>query len=130
MISKTRELYPHLEDVKDGTGVETRLLVDGIEESRLLTLLREQRSAQIKLKTLGNLVLKLNLRFEYVGCGPGLCEDEAVLEVGVLRLNVPGDGIRLVLATLDFEGHAGGGLCLNLQRGSVEMVILAKKIIG
>ena len=30
----------HLVEVKDGTGVETRLLVDSVELSRLVTLLR------------------------------------------------------------------------------------------
>jgi hypothetical protein len=119
-----------LEDVKDGAGVETRLLVDGMEESGFMTLLREQRSAQIKLETLSNLVLQLHLRFENIGGSPGLGEDEAVLEVGVLGLDVPNDGVGFGLATLDFEGHTGWRLGLDLKRGTVEMVVLAKKVIG
>jgi hypothetical protein len=110
--------------------VETRLLVDSIEESRLLTLFREQRCAQIKLEPLRNLVLELHLGFENVGSGPSLGEDEAILEVAVLGLDVSGDSVGLGLATLDFESHAGGCLSLNLQRGAMEVVVLAKEVIG
>lgn len=73
--------------------MDTRLLVDSIENSGLLTLLREQGGAQIKLQTLSDLVLKLHLGFEDVGCRPGLGEDETVLGIGVLGLNVPVDGL-------------------------------------
>jgi len=123
-------LASYLEDVKDSTSVETGLLVDSIEQSSLMTLLRKQRGAQIKFETLGDLVLQLHLSFEDIGCSPGLSEDEAVLEVGVLCLDIPSDGFGLALATLDFEGHARGCFCLDLKRGTLVVVILAKKVIG
>jgi hypothetical protein len=110
--------------------VETRLLVDSIEESSLMALLGEQRGGQIELETLGNLVLELDLSFEDVVCSPGLGEDETILEIGVLGLDIPNNGIGLGLATLDLKAHAGGCLCLDLERGAVVMEVLAEKVIG
>jgi hypothetical protein len=40
----------------------------------------------VELKTLGDLVLKLDLGAERVGGGPGLSDGEAVVLVGVLSL--------------------------------------------
>jgi hypothetical protein len=119
-----------LEEVNGSSGVKTRLLIDSMEDSSLVVLIRVQRSVQIKLEALSELVFELHLGFEDVGRGPGLGEGEAVLGVDVLGFNVPNDGVWLGLATLDLEGHTGGRLCLNLKRGTVEIVVLAKEVIG
>lgn len=95
-----------------------------------LALLREQRSAQIKLKSLDNLVLEFDLGFEHVGGRPSLGENDAILEVGVLSLDIPGNVGVLGLVAGNFEGHARGCLGLDFERGTVEMVVLAQKVIG
>ena len=118
------------EEVGSSSGVKTRLLIDSMEDSSLVVLLRVQRSVQIKLETLSELVLDLHLGFEDVGSGPSLGEGEAVLVVEILGLNVSNNSIRLGLATLDLEGYTGGRLCFNLERGAVEIIVLAKEIIG
>jgi hypothetical protein len=82
-----------LEEVNGSSGVKTRLLIDSMEGSTLVVLLRVQRSVQIKLETLSELVLELHLGFEDVGGGPGLGEGEAVLGVDVLGLDVPSDNV-------------------------------------
>jgi hypothetical protein len=119
----TRNSY--LEEIEDSTRVNTRLLVHGIEESMFLTLLREQWRVQVKLKPFDDLVLKFDLGFEHVGSSPSLSENDAVLEVGVLGLDISGDMGALVLAAGDFKGHARRCLGLDLERGTVEMVVLA-----
>lgn len=89
----------YLENINDSTSMETRLLVNSVEKCRLLVLLRKQRGIQVELETLRNLILELNLGFQDVGGCPTLGEDKAVLEVGILGLNVPIDGIVFGLAT-------------------------------
>ena len=70
---------PNLEDVKESAGVETGLLVDGGQQSRLGTLVWQQRGGEVELQTLGDLVLKLNLSAKHVRGRPGLGESEAVV---------------------------------------------------
>ena len=94
----------HPEDVNESTGVNTRLLVDGVDERGFLDLLREEGGGQIDLETLGNLVFELDLGLEDIGGCPRLGEHDTVLEVRVLSLNVGGDGRALVLAAGDLEG--------------------------
>lgn len=110
--------------------MQARLLVDSIEESRLLALLGEQRSGQVKLETLGNLVVEFDLGLEDIRGCPSLGENKTVLEVGVFGLNITGDGRALLLAASNFESHTGRGLGLDLERGSVEWVVLSKEVIG
>lgn len=110
--------------------MQARLLVDSIEESRLLALLGEQRSGQVKLETLGNLVVEFNLGLEDIRGCPSLGENKTVLEVGVFGLNITGDGRALLLAASNFESYTGRGLGLDLERGSVEWVVLSKEVIG
>lgn len=56
---------------------------------------------------------------------------QAVLEVGVLALDVTSDGVRLRVAdTGDLEGDVGGGEGLNLERSAVDGVVLLEKVGG
>ncbi len=56
----------NLENVKESTGVETGLLVDSSEQSRLLATIREEGGCQVELQTLGKVVLCLYLSAEDV----------------------------------------------------------------
>lgn len=120
-----------LEDIKSGTGVESALLVNSVDERGLRTLLGEKRRGEVELEALGDEVLELNLGAEDVAGGPGLGEGQAVLAVGVFGLKVAVDGVGLgVTRTTDFEGDVGGGLGLDLKGCSVEVVVLAEEVTG
>ena len=68
---------------------------------------------------------------EDVGGGPGLGKGETVDLVGPFALDVAMDDIRLGIAgSLNLEGNVGGGLGLHLERGTVEVVILAEQVVG
>lgn len=75
--------------------METRLLVDRVDDSGLVALLRGQGSVEVDFKALGDLVLNLDLVTEDVGGGPGLGEGQTVGLVGKLGLDVAVDGICL-----------------------------------
>jgi len=123
--------------------VERRLLVDGRHEGRLGLGSGEEVSLNIELeayksrstrsangvqrkhstrgkrRTLGDLVLELNLSLEDVGGGPGLGEGDAVLGVYVLALDVTSDGVRLgVAGSSDLEGDVVGSA--GLPKGEKE----------
>lgn len=71
-----------------------------------------RRSNGVIKRTLGDLVLELDLRLEDVGRGPGLGEGDAVLGVDVLALDVTVDGVGLGIAgsgdlERDVVGRAG-----------------------
>jgi hypothetical protein len=132
-----------LEDVEEGASVERRLLVDGSHESRPGLGSGEEVSLNIELeayrfpstrsangvqrkystrgkrRTLGDLVLELNLSLEDVGGGPGLSEGDAVLGVDVLALDVTSDGVGLgVAGSSDLEGDVVGSA--GLPKGGKE----------
>ena len=75
--------------------METRLLVDRVDDSGLVALLRGQSSVEVNFKALGDLVLNLDLVTEDVGGGPGLGEGQTVGLIGELGLDVAVDGICL-----------------------------------
>ena len=52
-----------------------------------------------------------------------------MFEVGVLSLDITGDDRVLLLTTSDLKGHTGRGLGLDLERGSMEWVVLSEKVI-
>ena len=106
------------------------MLVDSVEECRLLAFLREQRSSQVELETLGNLIVKFDLGLEDIRGCPSLSKNETVLEVGVLSLDITADGRVFLLTASDLEGHTGRCLGLNLEGGSVEWIVLPKEVIG
>jgi hypothetical protein len=120
-----------LEEVKVGASVETRLLVDGVENSGLSALLGSQRGGKVELETLGDETVNLNLVAEDIGGSPGLSEGQAVGLVGPLALNVTVNGIGLgITSSLDLERHVGRCLGLDLERGSGEVIVLAEQVIG
>jgi hypothetical protein len=119
----------YLEHVKEGTTMETGLLVGSSNDSRLLAFLREERGSQVELEALGDVVLELNLGAEDVGGGPGLGEDEAVLPVDVLGLNITGNDVALVVtSTSNAESRVGRSQGLDFERDTVEWVVLAEQV--
>jgi len=121
---------PNLEDVKEGTGVETRLLVDCSQQGGLGALLRQQSGREVELQTLGNLVLELNLGPEHVRGRPSLGESEPVVLDVVLGLEVPDDSGLGIPDEGNLEGHARGGGGLDVESGTVDGEILAQEVIG
>ena len=112
--SHGREICSHLEHVEGTASVDTRLLVDGIEHSRLVSSVGCQRGGEVEFQSLCKVVLKLELGLENIGGHPGFSEDKAILVVRVLGLDVTSDGLRLGVAqTSDLEGNVGGHLGLN-----------------
>ena len=94
--------------------MDTGLLVDGVEHSRLVSSVGRQRGGEVEFQSLCKVVLELELGLENVGGRPGFGEDKAVLVVRVLGFDVTGDGLRLGVAqTSDLEGNVGGRLGLD-----------------
>lgn len=81
------------------------LLVDSVDERRggLGALLRQQDAANVELEALGELVLELELGAQSVRGGPDLGRDDALLEVGVLGLNI---GVYRARARVAVAGDA------------------------
>ena len=136
-----------LEEVDSGAGVERGLLVDGSDNGRLLRLGGVQGGRNVELQALGDLVLELELSAEQVGGGPGLYiryisilysivrtylgKDQAVLKVDVLALNVTGNGVGGgILGTGNLEGDVGRGEGLDLERGTLDGVVLQEEVRG
>jgi len=87
-----------LEDIKEGTGVETGLLVDGVQDGVFGAFVGVESRVDLKFEALGDLVLDLNGTLENVGRRPGFGEGEAVLGVDVLGLQVTVDVLGLGVA--------------------------------
>lgn len=130
-----------LEDVEEGPGVDARLAVDGGDVGRLALGRGEEVTLDVELEALGDLVLELDLGLQDVRGGPGLGEGDAVLDVGVLGLEVAGDGGRLGIAeTGDLErdavrraglgavqvGVSSGELCVQAVQGSARGAAAAR----
>lgn len=110
--------------------MKARLLVDGVDLSRLVALLGKERGDCVNLETLDELVLNLNLGLEHVGSSPGLREGEAVLLVGPLALKVTLDSVRASSAAAsDLERHVGWRLGLHLKGVTSEREILSKEVV-
>jgi hypothetical protein len=121
----------YLEDIKESTAVEARLLVGGSEHAGLDVLLRVETGGQVELETLGHVVLELNLGAEDVCGRPCLSEDKPVRLVGVLGLDVTVDSRAFRVAeTGDAESSARRGVGFDLEGGTVEVVVLAKQVVG
>ena len=121
----------YLEEVKESTGVEARLLVGGGEESRLGTSVGGEGGLEVKLDTLGDLVVNLDLGLEDVARCPALGDDEAVRLVEELGLDVASNEGRLgVAVAANLEGHVRGGRGLHLKSNTADGEVLAKKVVG
>jgi len=91
--------------------METTLLENGIEDGSLRTLFRSKRGRKIKLESLGNQVLELDLIADNVGRRPSLGKSESVDFVGPFALNIPSNLVAFgVVVTLDLERNIGGRL--------------------
>ena len=124
-------MMKYLEHVKDGARVETGLLVGRVEERALGTLVRKEGSVEIELQALSNLVLELDSSAEGIRGSLGLGEGETVGLVGELGLNVTVDVAGFcVTGTSNFEGDIGGGGGFHLKRSAVDVVVLAKEVVG
>lgn len=110
--------------------METALLVNCAEDSRLRTLLRSKRGGKIELKALGDQVLELDLVAEHVVGRPRLGDSEPVDFVSPLALNVPGNVVFYVAVTLNLERDIGRGLRLHFQRDTVGVVVLEEQVAG
>lgn len=111
--------------------MKARLLVGRTDEDCLCVLVGVEGGSGVELEALGNLVVELDLVAERVKGGPGLSDSQAMGLVGVLGLDITSDVRRLrVTDTVDLEGDVRGGRGLNLEGGTVEVVVLAEEIIG
>jgi hypothetical protein len=111
--------------------VKARLLIAGTEEDRLCVLLRVESGGGVELEALGDLVVELDLVAERVRGVPRLGDGQAVGLVGVLALEVTKDVRRFrVTVSVDLEGDVRGCRGFNLERGAVEVVVLAEEVIG
>lgn len=83
---RSEKRTPNLEDVQNGAGVQTGLLVGSAKKHRLGVLFWVENGSGLELETVSDLVLELDLGTDNVGGGPGLSEGKAVMFVGIFAL--------------------------------------------
>jgi hypothetical protein len=105
------------EYIQNGARVKARLLISGTEEDRFCVLVGVESGGSLELEALGDLVVELDLVAERVGGVPRLGDGQAV-------------GLVRVTASVDLEGDVRGSRGFNLERGTVEVVVLAEEVIG
>lgn len=111
--------------------MKTGLLVGGGKESGLLAAVGKKGSGEVKLETLGKVVLGLNLSLQNVGSGPSLSEDKAMSLVAILGLNVGVDLVGLgCLGAEDPERDIGRSGGLDLELGTADLEITAQEVVG
>lgn len=111
--------------------MQTRLLVDGVDQGGFLALLREKSGRHVELQALCDLVLQLELGSQNIRGGPCLGEDEAVFGICVFCLDIAVDGRGLGVAnTSNLESDIGRGPGANFERGSENGEILAEQVVG
>lgn len=121
----------YLEEVEEGARVETGLLVGGGDERMLVVASASDAGIQVKLKTFGEVVLRLDLGTEDVVGGPHLSEDDAVRLVGVLGLELPGDVLGfVVLLSSDLEGDVGGRDGFDLKAVALDVEVPGQQVVG
>jgi hypothetical protein len=119
-----------LEDIECCTGVQTRLLIAGVQDGGFCAFVGGQGGRKIKFETLDNEVVEFDLVAEDIGGGPCLCQGESVDFVSPLSFNVAIYSIRLgVTNSLDLEGNIGRRLCLDFKGCSIEWIILGEQVI-
>lgn len=110
--------------------MDTRLLVDGIDDSGLVTLFGSQRAKDIDLETLDNLVLNLDLVFDDVAGGPGVGEGHTVSLVGPLGFNITDNGGRARRTTSsNLERNIGRSFGFNLETVTSVGEVLAEQVV-
>lgn len=120
----------NLEDIECCTGVQTRLLIDGVQEGGFCAFVGGQGGRKIEFETLDNDVVEFDLVADDIGGGPCLCKGESVDFVSPLSFNVAIYNIRLgVTSSLDLESNVGRRLCLNFKRCSMEWIFLGEQVI-
>lgn len=104
---------------------DLRFLIDGSTVSSGCNV-----GVEVKLKSVDDLVLKLDDGAEFVRVVPRLGERETVLAVGVFGLADGEDDTGCVGMAIDLEGNTRGRRGLHLERGGADGVVLAQEIIG
>jgi hypothetical protein len=96
--------------------VETGLLVHNVNESTLLTLIGVKSCGQVKLETIGDLVLELDDGSEHVVGVPSLGEGDTILGIGILGLEVTMGSVRLGVArSVDGESYSRRSARLDFE---------------
>jgi hypothetical protein len=94
--------------------MEPWLLVDSIEKSRFMTLVRKEGSGEIQFETFSDLVVELDLSAKNVGGGPGLCEGETILGISIFGLDISIDVCCLRVAlTGNLKRYTGDRLSIS-----------------
>ena len=111
--------------------MEAGLLVGGGEERGLCTGVGGEGGLEVKLDTLCDLVVNLNLGLEDVARRPALGEDKTVGLGEELGLDVATDEGGLgVAVSANLEGDVGGGGRLHLESDTIEGEVLAQEVVG
>lgn len=127
--SGTEDTNP--EHIERGARVESGLFESSVQNGSLGALFRGQRSGEVKLDTLGNLVFNFDKVAKNVGGRPSLGDGQTVLLISPFRLEIGGNGIGFCVATAsDLEGDVRRSLSLNLEGGTLEVVVPTKEVIG
>lgn len=121
-----------LQEIEESSSLERGLLEEERELGVLSTGRGDKRGGELTLKTLGKSLIDLNLGVEDVGGGPSLGDGDTVGLVGVLGLEVTGNGaVLLGRLTLGDKGNTVGGLGLDLEGGSSKVVVvLVEEVVG
>ena len=126
-MPKTR----YLEEIKDGTGVQTGLLVDRSQSSAFCASVSGKSGVQVELQALCKVVLSLEGGADEVCSGPSLGEGDTVGLVGVLCLDVSIDDLGLVVVlSSDLERDVVGGGGLDLELDVTEGVVTVQQVVG
>jgi len=119
-----------LEDINEGTGVETRLLVDGAQDGVFSAFVGVESRVDFELQALGDLVLDLDGGPEDVARRPSFSDSEAILGVDVFSLQVTVDLVALGIGgSSDLEGDIGRGLSLDFETSAMDVEVLVQEII-
>lgn len=116
--------------------MQTRLLINSIQDSVFRAFVGMQVGRQFKLETFCDLVLKLYLGLEHVSGRPCLSEGETILGIYVLGLNVAMNGVmpfgsmkvRLNSVTGHFKGDIVGSACLYFKSSARDVEIFGEKV--
>lgn len=110
-------------------GVEAGLLVGAGEEGVLGLLVGDKGGDELKLETLGDVVLELDVVAEHIGGAPCLGEGNTVLAVLPLGLKVAVDRGSLGVTQAEHtEGDVVRGTRLNLEGGAVDGEVLSEQV--